>query len=813
MLNYFGRGGVRAESDLTEDWIWPEPPKEEQDVAPSTDEDKTEGATMANNVIKRKWNMNSMVQIEDLTGMTFQDEAAGHTFEISAIDDAGNAVALSGTPAGVFLRPDNTDQALTCSVSNGKVYATLPAGCYDIPGRFGLTIFLTSNSQTAAIYAAVGTVARTSSGTASPGTTQDVVDLINAINAAIAQIPASDTNLKAAMAPTYSTSALYAVGDYAWYNGVLYKCITAITSGETWTSSHWTAANMGGDVSALKSAMNVNNRVSEANYTPNSAYKADGTIIAKSGLIASAKIPVYGGSTIIWDYSEDVVNDDNFFLVEYTASNTVNDYWGALNYKTRTITLKGTTKYIGITVKLDYVDASVKIGTDVIWKPENGISTLRKDLNEFEESVYPIYPEDTSSYILTGNVFNARSKENLYNFNMTSGGGVTPSTGNMVTHFMSLDDQTYILCNHRNHVYFYNSEKTFLERVIAPTANPTIVTVPSNAKYFRTNGTMDSSDEDYYGSLMIFLSGSMPSAYVPYAYIDANNFIVNGQKLSDVISERKSQWYGLKWSAYGDSITAISNGDSLTNGWAAFVNEIHGFASFYGRGIGGQAYNYGTNGGSVAFVDETTGVYNSRNDSYNKDNYTGDVPTGCVAIRGSFCSWDRITHMYPASIKDNIDLIYIMGGTNDSYVTTEESWIANSTTDPEWAESSYYATYGGDYNITTLKGAIASTIMKMQAWMPQAIIVIGTPLSGRGTTGEIGTNLNVEEYNKSLVVKEMADKASCPCIDVYGTCGINPWNRTTYIYDTVHPYLDAGKMMLGRAVSGGLVGIYPKLSY
>ena len=210
---------------------------------------------MANNVIKRKWNMNSMVQIEDLTGMTFQDEAAGHTFEISAIDDAGNAVALSGTPAGVFLRPDNTDQALTCSVSNGKVYATLPAGCYDIPGRFGLTIFLTSNSQTAAIYAAVGTVARTSSGTASPGTTQDVVDLINAINAAIAQIPASDTNLKAAMAHTYSTSALYAVGDYAWYNGVLYKCITAITSGETWTSSHWTAANMGGDVSALKSAI------------------------------------------------------------------------------------------------------------------------------------------------------------------------------------------------------------------------------------------------------------------------------------------------------------------------------------------------------------------------------------------------------------------------------------------------------------------------------------------------------------------------------------------------------------------------------
>ena len=207
------------------------------------------------NIIKRVWNQNRMVQIEDLKGMTFQAEQAGHTFEISGIDDAGNTVALTGTPAGVFLRPDNTDVAMTCSVSGGKVSATLPANCYDVPGRFAITIFITSGGSKTAIYAAIGTVSRTSSGTAAPGTTQSVVDLINAINAAINSIPASYSSLLADIAPDYSNSALYSVGQYAWYDGDLKRCIVPITTAESYKAAHWTSAVLGQDVSDLKSAM------------------------------------------------------------------------------------------------------------------------------------------------------------------------------------------------------------------------------------------------------------------------------------------------------------------------------------------------------------------------------------------------------------------------------------------------------------------------------------------------------------------------------------------------------------------------------
>lgn len=210
---------------------------------------------MANNVIKRIWNQNKMVNIEALQGMAFQAEDGGHTFEISGVDDHGNPVALSGTVAGVFVRPDNADIALSGTASDGKVYVTLSDACYAVPGKFGLTIFVTADGKKTAVYAAIGTVNCTSGGAVAGDTPQDVVDLINAIAAAVATIPASYTGLIADIAPTYSSSAVYPVGAYAYYNGDLYRCTTAITTAETWTAAHWTAAVLGNDVVDLKIAL------------------------------------------------------------------------------------------------------------------------------------------------------------------------------------------------------------------------------------------------------------------------------------------------------------------------------------------------------------------------------------------------------------------------------------------------------------------------------------------------------------------------------------------------------------------------------
>ena len=284
--------------------------------------------------------------------------------------------------------------------------------------------------------------------------------------------------------------------------------------------------------------------------------------------------------------------------------------------------------------------------------------------------------------------------------------------------------------------------------------------------------------------------------------------VIPGHILKNVpdAQQNKSPWLNKIWSAYGDSITAISNGNGLSLGWAKYVNDEIPFGMFYGRGIGSQSFGWKEHGGSVSFIN-ADGTFNSRNDEYNKDNYTGDVPAGTTACRGCFCSWDRITHMFPAAIKDNIDMIFIMGATNDQNDDSALSWVANDDTDPEWAASTYYSSYNGDFNIETLAGGVASTIMKMQAWMPQAVIVLGTPLNGQGNLGTVP-----DEYDKSIIVRETSHKFGCPCVDVYGTCGINTFNNSTYLTDGTHPYNEPGKKMLARAVICGLEDVFPMIN-
>lgn len=137
-----------------------------------------------NTVIKRAWNKNKLVKVEDLTGMTFQAESGGHTFEISGVDDTGAAVSLSGTVEARFLRADNAEIIISGTVSSGKASVTLSAACYAIPGRFLLTVYVTSGGQKVAVYAATGSVVATS-GTAGGSIPPLVTDSIIAGDATV----------------------------------------------------------------------------------------------------------------------------------------------------------------------------------------------------------------------------------------------------------------------------------------------------------------------------------------------------------------------------------------------------------------------------------------------------------------------------------------------------------------------------------------------------------------------------------------------------------------------------------------------------
>lgn len=50
------------------------------------------------------------------------------------------------------------------------------------------------------------------------------------------------------LAPAYSASSTYAVGDYCTYDGGFYVCTTAISAAEAWTAAHWTAVTVGSEL-------------------------------------------------------------------------------------------------------------------------------------------------------------------------------------------------------------------------------------------------------------------------------------------------------------------------------------------------------------------------------------------------------------------------------------------------------------------------------------------------------------------------------------------------------------------------------------
>lgn len=80
----------------------------------------------------------------------------------------------------------------------------------------------------------------------------------NAADSAAAAAASATTAANAAgnLAPAYSASATYAVGDHVLYDGGYYVCTTAITTAEAWTAAHWTAAKVGPEITDLKTQMN-----------------------------------------------------------------------------------------------------------------------------------------------------------------------------------------------------------------------------------------------------------------------------------------------------------------------------------------------------------------------------------------------------------------------------------------------------------------------------------------------------------------------------------------------------------------------------
>lgn len=178
-----------------------------------------------------------------------------------------------GTVSGACICPDGSTVPLTGSLTGNVASITLTGDCFAFPGQIGIGIQVVSGTVRTTVLKAVYNVELYETDTViDPGSriTISVGDLIQEIEDALANIPASDTNLKAALAPVFSTSAIYSKGQYAWYNGQLYKFTSDHAAG-AWNADESTAAKAANDIYALGDLIGASAVVVPRSYTKNNA--------------------------------------------------------------------------------------------------------------------------------------------------------------------------------------------------------------------------------------------------------------------------------------------------------------------------------------------------------------------------------------------------------------------------------------------------------------------------------------------------------------------------------------------------------------
>ena len=387
----------------------------------------------------------------------------------------------------------------------------------------------------------------------------------------------------------------------------------------------------------------------------------------------------------------------------------------------------------------------------------------------------------------------------------------------------------------------YNSSGGYIER-IAQFANETkFIEITSEIKKidlrFYTNASgRDTSGYTYSVELEACLDSKLEETDERLTQLESDV-----EELDEIVSGLSSQnpWNGKNVVVWGDSITAQGNGDNPgTGSFMYWAKQALNFANLYQRGIGGQSYIWNTSGWYTAVG--TNGNYLNRYKYDAQGNQLSEVVSPATVTQeeitniehkygkaievhyGSFCSWDSIKTMIPESIRTTIDLIVLCGGTNDhghveevevegDMSASEPNWVANDQTDPTWAaDNTYYK--GGDYDITTFSGAIASTIMKMLTWCPNAVVVLATPFPRFNTsTKKQYVNTHGLSFRRLCEIEDtIAHFVSTDVIDANGKCNINGVNFANYQTDGVHPNLD-GRKMYGRVFVNELMRIAHKI--
>lgn len=258
------------------------------------------------------------VKVSYLDGNIFSADNDGNIVGVVVYNN-GQPATLTGSVSGNIIRPDGVTVAAIGTLSGNTASIVLPQDAYLVPGVVSIIIKNTVGTQTATLAVLVANVYQSSTDTiVDPGTIlPSIADLIAAIDEAVSSIPADYSELLAEIAPDYSTSNTYNVGEYVWYDGGLYRCVSAISSGESWTAAHWESITICDDIWRMANAIS-NIRTPAGKNVFNHENLAVGKSINSSGNLVVAASAT---STSTTDYMP--IEAETHYIV----SNDGENYW------------------------------------------------------------------------------------------------------------------------------------------------------------------------------------------------------------------------------------------------------------------------------------------------------------------------------------------------------------------------------------------------------------------------------------------------------------------------------------------------------
>lgn len=376
-------------------------------------------------------------------------------------------------------------------------------------------------------------------------------------------------------AAAYSSSATYAVGDYVFYGGTLYRCITAITTAEAWTAAHWTAAVLGDDVGDLKNALNNINALNSdllkrAVWEEGSINSNTGADTYSSSIIRTNYISLAGLNTISFSIDSEykylyaLINADKTAVVNEVSWKTsstdidISDYPSAvyirLLLQKRDNTKPDSASYllaVYSTTLLDAIDNAIQYG-------EVTYGALAQELKDTLAYKY----NDTAESLTFSNTNTLLKKD----------GTLVSYTGNnAVTDY--IDCSSWLSFQYSGRQWydgqcyaFYDNSKNFISSYPNSTSgvhdySNIVVSIPQNAKYIRIAN----------------FSANATIVYISTAYLPSNI----GYK-----------WLGRKWCCIGDSLTEVNS--SAAKRYHDYIADHTGI-TVVNLGVGGTGY---MNGGS-----------------------------------------------------------------------------------------------------------------------------------------------------------------------------------------------------------------------